>query len=103
MIVYTRTLWQRIAGASFFKASPKSSLKLKLFMRSKEAGTSVGEPPIEDRVDGEVIVLDGNIIADGVRRALKSRHLQMIVLGGMHRKRSMPRVMLFATQDLSEL
>jgi yeast amino acid transporter len=32
---------------------------------------------------GEVIDASGTLIDDGVRRALKSRHLQMIALGGV--------------------
>lgn len=52
-------------------------------METKEAGVSYGNSPAEDNTSGEVVVIDGNTIDDGVRRALKSRHLQMIALGGV--------------------
>lgn len=52
-------------------------------MESKEVDVSSRNLPNEDTADGEVVVLDGNTIDDGVRRALKSRHLQMIALGGV--------------------
>jgi hypothetical protein len=44
-------------------------------MESKEIGVTTGDSPVEGRVDGDIIVLDGSTIDDGIRRALKSRHL----------------------------
>lgn len=37
----------------------------------------------EEICEGEVAIINGDIIDDGVRRALKSRHLLMIALGGV--------------------
>ncbi|KAI9733686.1 MAG: General amino acid permease [Cirrosporium novae-zelandiae] len=47
-------------------------------------GTAVTERrPDQDVDSGEIVPVDGNTIDNGVRRALKSRHLQMIALGGV--------------------
>ncbi|KAJ9137081.1 Amino acid permease [Pleurostoma richardsiae] len=48
---------------------------------SKEVATYSGEA--EDVGDSQVFIDDGHMIDDGVRRALKSRHLLMIALGGV--------------------
>lgn len=55
-------------------------------MADKESGQeiSVTNDPGQDLKDGQVITTnDGTVIDDGVRRALKSRHLLMIALGGV--------------------
>lgn len=55
-------------------------------MADKESGQeiSVTNDPGQDLKDGQVIATnDGTVIDDGVRRALKSRHLLMIALGGV--------------------
>lgn len=55
-------------------------------MADKESGQeiSVTNDPGQDLKDGQVITAnDGTVIDDGVRRALKSRHLLMIALGGV--------------------
>lgn len=42
----------------------------------------VSNDPV-DTANGDIHPIDGTAIDDGVRRALKSRHLQMIALGGV--------------------
>ncbi|KAG4412649.1 hypothetical protein IFR04_014220 [Cadophora malorum] len=44
--------------------------------------TEVSNDPV-DTANGDIHPIDGTAIDDGVRRALKSRHLQMIALGGV--------------------
>lgn len=57
-------------------------------MESKSAAhTSTKDNPSDNRIrdttNGEVLILSETTIDDGVLRALKSRHLQMIALGGV--------------------
>jgi amino acid transporter len=50
-------------------------------VESKAAPSGSDVP--DDVSEGAVAEVDGQIIDDGVRRVLKSRHLQMIALGGV--------------------
>lgn len=51
-------------------------------MDTKEVGVTAAHEP-DKSSQGEVLNANDGVIDDGVRRVLKSRHLQMIALGGV--------------------
>lgn len=56
-------------------------------MDSKEIAMVSNDPDVDV---GKVTATNDIVIDDGVRRALKSRHLQMIALGGYDHPHSTP-------------